>query len=253
MKTAPIALQLYTIREHLEKDFTDGVKKVAGMGYAGVETADFPGTTPAAASMLFKELGLEVVAAHSELPIGNQKNEVLDTMGALGCKRLVCPSLGRDLWSSIDGIKKAADLLNQGHEVASQNGMSVGFHNHWMEFERVNDRFAHEILRDYVHPDVFFEIDTYWVRVGGGDPVEVVRSLGRRAPLLHIKDGPGGQRAPQLAAGTGMMDIPAIVEAAGDSAEWLIVELDRCATDMLEAVQKSYAYLTEKGLAHGKK
>jgi sugar phosphate isomerase/epimerase len=252
MKTAPIALQLYTIRDFLSKDYAGGVKKVAGMGYAGVETAGFPGTTPDAARKLFQDLGLEVVAAHSALPIGDKKNEVLETMESLGCKRLVCPGLAHDLWSSMDGVKKAADLLNEGYEVAAQNGLSLGFHNHWIEFTKVDGKFAHEILREHVHPKVFFEVDTYWVRVGGGDPVEVVRSLGRRAPLLHIKDGPGEQHAPQLAVGTGVMNFSAIVEAAGECVEWMIVELDSCATDMLEAVQKSHAYLTGKGLAHGK-
>jgi hypothetical protein len=79
-----------------------------------------------------------------------------------------------------------------------------------------------------------------------------VRRLGWRAPLLHIKDGPGDQHSPQLAAGAGIMDIPAIVEAAGDHVEWMIVELDHCATDMMSAVEESLRYLTSKGLAHGK-
>ncbi len=252
MKPAPIALQLYTIRDVLAKDFNGGVKKIAEMGYAGVETAGFPGTNPAQAARLFKDLGLEVVAAHSALPLGEKKNEVLDTMNALGCKRLVCPGLRSELWSSLDGIKKAADLLNEAYEVAAQNSMSLGFHNHTVEFQKVGGKFAHEILVGYLHPDVFFEVDTYWVKVGGGDPVEVIRRLGWRAPLLHIKDGSGEHHAPQFAIGKGIMDFPAIVKAAGDCVEWMIVELDDCATEMLEAVQQSYAYLNGKGLAHGK-
>jgi sugar phosphate isomerase/epimerase len=252
MKTAPIALQLYTIRDFLAKDYVGGVKKIAEMGYAGVETAGFPGITLAAAAQLFKDLGLEIAGVHSGLPLGDKKNEVLDTMAVLGSKRMVCPSLGHDLWSSVDGIKKAADMLNEAYEVAAQNCMSLGFHNHWIEFSKVDGRFAHDILQEYLHPNVFFEVDTYWVKVGGGDPVEVVRKLGWRAPLLHIKDGPGRQQDPQVAAGSGIMDFPAIVKAAGDCPEWMIVELDGCATDMMEAVEKSYQYMVSNGLAHGK-
>ncbi len=252
MKTAPIALQLYTIRDLLAKDFTAGVKKIAEMGYAGVETAGFPGITPAAAAQLFKDLGLEIVAAHSGLPLGDKKNEVLDTLAALGCKRLVCPGLGHDLWSSVSGIQKAADMLNEAYDIARQNHLSLGFHNHSIEFQKVDGKFAHDILQEYLHPNIFFEVDTYWVKVGGGDPVEVVRKLGRRAPLLHIKDGPGDHQSPQTAIGAGIMDFPAIVEAAGSNPEWMIVELDACATDMMEAVRQSFQYMVSQGLAHGR-
>jgi hypothetical protein len=55
------------------------------------------------------------------------------------------------------------------------------------------------------------------------------------------------------ALGEGVVDIPSVVKAGAESTDWLIVELDRCATDMMEAVRKSYQYLIEKGLAPGNK
>jgi len=70
--------------------------------------------------------------------------------------------------------------------------------------------------------------------------------------MLHIKDGPAVVSEPHVAAGEGVMDIPGVVQAAKGTAEWLIVELDYCATDMLEAVQKSYRYLVGRNLARGK-
>jgi hypothetical protein len=51
--SAPIALQLYSLRELLNIDYAAGIRKVAEIGYAGVETAGFPGTTPQAAAQLF--------------------------------------------------------------------------------------------------------------------------------------------------------------------------------------------------------
>ena len=64
--TAPIALQLYTVRDALAKDFNGVIQQIADMGYIGVETAGFPGTTPQAAARLFKDLGLTVCSAHSQ-------------------------------------------------------------------------------------------------------------------------------------------------------------------------------------------
>jgi hypothetical protein len=55
------------------------------------------------------------------------------------------------------------------------------------------------------------------------------------------------------ALGEGVVDIPSVVAAGAGSTKWLIVELDHCATDMLEAVDKSYQYLIGKGLASGNK
>jgi sugar phosphate isomerase/epimerase len=91
---APIALQLYSLRELLAADYAAGVRKAAEIGYAGVETAGFPGTTPQAAAQLFQELGLTVCSAHSPLPLGDKQAEVLDTMAALGCSRLPLEATG---------------------------------------------------------------------------------------------------------------------------------------------------------------
>jgi len=71
--------------------------------------------------------------------------------------------------------------------------------------------------------------------------------------LLHLKDGPGNKEEPMTAVGGGIMDWPAVIGAAADTTEWVIVELDSCATDMTEAVAESYRYLTENGLATGNK
>jgi sugar phosphate isomerase/epimerase len=46
-----------------------------------------------------------------------------------------------------------------------------------------------------------------------------------------------------VAVGQGIMDWSAIIPAA-QAADWLIVELDRCATDILQAVEQSYRFLT---------
>ncbi len=250
--TAPIALQLYSIRDVLNEDFSGTIKKVAQMGYVGVETAGFPGTTPAKAAVLFKELGLQVCATHTPAPLGDAQDQTLRMMADLGAPRLVIPWQPPDLFDNKAGIQKVADILNESHEIGKSNGFSVGYHNHWGELRMVENRPALAWLLDLVAPEVFFEIDCYWVEVGGVDPVELVRQFGKRAPLLHIKDGSAVQGEPMVAVGDGTLDYHDIIGASQENAEWLIVELDKCATDVMEAVAKSQAYLTREGLAHGK-
>lgn len=251
--SAPIALQLYSLREALAQDYAAGVKKVAEMGYAGVETAGFPGTTPQAAGQLFKELGLQVAAAHAPLPVGEKQTEVLDTMRAIGCQHLVCAYQPKELFASIEGIRRVADTLNEAYAVARANGLSFSYHNHWAEFQTVGERKAFDILLEHLDPGVCLEVDTYWAKTAGVDPAAVVRKLGARAPLLHIKDGPCTHDTPMVAVGEGSVDISAIVQAGAGHTQWLIVELDRCATDMLTAVEKSCRYLVSQGLARGNK
>lgn len=240
-----IAIQLYSVRELANENYEATVRKVAGLGYRAVETAGFPGSSPEAAARLFKELGITVCSAHEPAPIGENKQRVLDTLEALGKPTLICTQIGPNDVKSMDTIKDLCDRLNQGYQVAKENGLRYGIHNHWWEFGMLDGKLIHSIMKEMLDPGIFFELDTYWIKVAGRDPAAVVRELGPRAPYLHIKDGPGVQQQPHVALGEGVVDIPAIVKAGGKNVEWLIFEMDSCATDVVEASRKSYDYLKQ--------
>ena len=98
---------------------------------------------------------------------------------------------------------------------------------------------------------MLLEVDTYWAAVGGQDPGAVPALLGRlgdRVRYLHVKDGPVTKDDPMTAVGAGRMPVAEIL-AACPSAEWHVVELDRCATDMLTAVRTASAGSPRHGLA----
>lgn len=249
---SPIALQLYSVRENLTQDFAATVRKVAEMGYAGVETAGFPGTTPVEAGKLFRELGLLVPGAHSPLPIGEQRDSVIAAMEAIGCQRIVSGGIGADKYQSLDSIKQAVENFNAAAEAARAHGMTFGIHNHWWEMGEIEGRWIFDILLSELDPDIFFEFDTYWIQATGVNAAEFVAKYGSRAPLLHIKDGPVEMGKPHVAVGDGAMDIQAVVKAGEKTTEWLIVELDSCATDMMTAVERSIQYLVKEGLGHGR-
>ncbi len=251
MKPA-IALQLYTLREIAADDFEGMVRMVAGMGYVGVEPAGFPGSNPEAAGKLFKELGLEVPSAHTALPLGDAKNEVLDAMAAIGCPRVVTGK-GADDFNSLDKIKETCDLFNEANAVVKAAGLTFGIHNHWWEYTPVDGVYPYQVMLERLDAGILLEIDTYWVQTAGCDVAAVVREVGDRGPLLHIKDGPCVKTEPMTAVGAGVMDFPTIVAAAGAVPQWLIVEQDRTAGDMVADVQASYTYLVGKGLARGNK
>jgi len=240
-----IGLQLYTVRHRIATDGYEAVvRQVAHLGFAGVETAGFPsGTTPADAAKLFKELGLTVIGAHAGLPLDERKNEILDTMAALDSPYLVLPYVSPDEVKSLDAIKALVDRLNEAQPIAAAAGLKLLVHNHSAEFLLVDGRPALEYVLEWADPDVLFELDTYWIKVAGIDPVAAVQKFGKRAPLLHIKDGTGIREDPQVVAGQGVMDIPAILKASGTNTEWAIFEADRVAGSSLEVCAKSYQYL----------
>jgi sugar phosphate isomerase/epimerase len=236
-----------------EQGFEKIVRQVADMGYVGVEPAGFPGTTPKAAGKLFRELGLAVPSAHIfPPPVGDKKQPALDMMAAIGSTHIISGK-GPDDFSTVDAIKTTCELFNEANANVKKAGMQFGIHNHWWEYLKVGDRYAYEIMLDLLDPDISFEIDTYWVQVAGPNPAEIVALMGARSPLLHIKDGPANKQEPMMPIGSGVLDWPSIIKAGGSHTEWLIVELDRCAVDMIEAVQQSYDYLVGEGLARGNK
>ena len=252
--TRPIALQLYTLRDQLARDFEGTIRRVAEIGYAGVETAHFPaGVSPAAAKALFDELGLAVCAAHAPLPLGDEGAAVLERMAALGSNRLVCAWLPPNEYATLGAAYRACDRLNQAAAVCAANGLRLGVHNHWFEFQPLGDTGLrpYEIWLERLDPRIFFELDAYWAEVGGVAPLAALERLGRRVELLHVKDGPAGSTQDDMTAvGAGALDYTTIIPAA-TAAEWLIVELDHCATDMLTAIEQSYRYLVDRGLGHG--
>lgn len=248
---APIALQLYTLREAAAVDYEATVRKVAEIGYVGVEPAGFPGTTVEAAKRLFNELGLQVCSAHLPLPVGDKQQESLETAEALGVMRVVA-GLGPDQFTTVDQIKASCDKFNEAGANCAEKGYSFGIHNHWWEFLEVDGKLVLDHMLEHLSPEVFFQIDAYWVQTAGPDPADIIARLGSRAPLIHVKDGPCTREADMLALGEGVTDFGRIAEAGAGTVDWWIVELDRCATDMMEAVEKSHAFLTRKGIARGR-
>jgi sugar phosphate isomerase/epimerase len=261
---AKIGLQLYTLRKEIEKDIRSTLKKVAYMGYEAVETAFWPkDITLKKAAAYLKEAGLPVSSAHIEIPVGEYKIKMLETAEAFGCKKMIWHGWPEDKrYSTPDGTKQLAEIYNEANYFAKANGLQFGLHNHWWEFRnKVGDRFVYEVLLELAEPDIFFEIDTYWVKVAGHNPADIVKKFGKRAPLLHIKDGPAkwndklpeDNPDPMTAVGKGTQNFPAIVNAANGCTEWMIVEMDKTETDVFIALQESYNYLTKNKLAKGRK
>ncbi len=250
----PISVQLYSLREEAKNDHMAVLKKLADIGYKGVEPfGNLFGMTPKEFCKVITDLGMVISSSHSPWTSVDNIEQAVETAGIFGVD-MVGSGFGPDAFKTLDAIKQTADTVNQICEKLKPSGLKLFMHNHYWEFEEVAGQLAYDHFAPLA-PDVLFEIDTYWASNFGANNVpEQVIKFKDRTPLLHIKDGPLMKDEPMTAAGQGKMDIPAVIQAADDSVlQWLIVELDRCATDMMTAVLESYKYLTEKKLADGNK
>lgn len=252
MKPASISVQLYSVREQAARDFPGVLEKIAAMGYAGVEFAGFHNMKPAELKKIVDRLGLKVSSAHMPMPTAENVKDLVDTAKTLGFSYIVT-GLGPDEFATREKTLAAADKFKAAAALLKGTGCRLGVHNHYWEFDKQFDgQYPHDVLMAAV-PDLLAQLDIYWVATGGADPAKVVAKAGARAPLLHIKDGPCNTKEAMTAVGKGKINWQPVLEAAAPHVEWLIVELDRCDTDMMQAVADSYRFLAKSGFGKGRK
>lgn len=253
MAQIPVALQLYTVRDELEKDFTGTLRKVAEMGYANVELAGFGGMSAIDLKATLDEFGLKAIGSHVGLNLleGDGLGKTIEDHKLIGVPYIVVPWLAPERRGDKASYLQLAETLNEIGETVKQGGQQLCYHNHNFEFDQVFDgKPALEILFDETDPDlVKAELDTYWVLFAGTDPVEFLGKYPGRFPLIHIKDMDKDDRS-FAPIGTGTLPLDRIVQAApAAGAKYLVVEQDRCKGPSLDAIRTSLGNLKAKGYA----
>jgi len=273
---AGLGVQLYSLGATTTNDLPGTIARIAALGFAAVEPVlstggseqvrEFvarlgPDLLPTATDVVALKRALDAhgmvtPSCHVHLPEGEQAQAVLDEQEQLGSTMLITPFLldpdsgSFEAFSDLDQIKKAADRFNRAAELARTRGMRVGYHNHsWEVATDFDGRSGLEVFYELCDPEVIAEIDVYWALVGGRDPVELVRALGDRVALLHVKDGDGGGELTSSALGTGVVDLPAVL-AAAPAAQLHIVELEGMDDDTIwPALDMSARYLVDHELS----
>jgi len=250
MMQVPIALQLYTVRDETAKDFVGTVKKVAALGYKGVEFAGFGGLTPQQLADLLAETGLKPAGMHISLDqFDANLDKIIQDCKAIGSKFAGVPFLPNDLRSA-QGYRQVAAKLNKYGAALKAEGLSLYYHNHAFEFEKIEGLRGIDILLAETDPSaVGFEVDVYWVKYGGDNPADFIKTYSGRFPLVHLKDmkGEGDQRT-FTEVGNGNIDFKPIFAAAeAQPLSWYIVEQDTCPGPSIESTKISIDNLTKWG------
>jgi len=182
----PIAIQLYSVRDELEKDFAGTLRKIKAFGYEGVEFAGLYGNQPSDVSKILKEIGLIPLSAHVPFTdLMADPEGVIDTYAGIGCKYIAIPYLTPEYRPNAEKFNEVIEGAGIIGKAAKKQGLKLLYHNHDFEFEKVNGKYALDVLYESVPADLLeTEIDTCWVNVGGENPSDYIRKYAGR-PAAH--------------------------------------------------------------------
>ena len=263
------AIQLYSVRDRMEKDPMGTIEQVALAGYHYIEVANHNtikdkgigfGVPADKMKDMLDRLGVRVISAHLD-PF-----EDLDALGdyqhTIGNSNVV---YSRDFYHNRQEVLDRAYWLNKTGEECAKRGLTFFYHNHFHEFLSFDGEMIMDTLAENTDPAlVNFELDTFWILRGGQDPAAMIKRYGKRVTLLHQKDFAAGFEADMdmtkkaacgqyidrsfydkyeipesfVEIGTGIMDIQGIIDA-GSYVDYIILEQDHSRLDSLESVRVS--------------
>jgi sugar phosphate isomerase/epimerase len=254
MSELMIALQMYTIREHLKTkaDFIASVKKVAEIGYTAIELAGLPADlSDEEAKSICDEHGLKIISAHIVMDAFDADFEgavtKLKTWGAELVAMPVPPAWVRETGDYL----KFAQLSDALGARLAVNGITLSYHNHSFEFQKYDGELGFETIYDNSNPNnLKAQLDVCWLQRGGGAVVNYINKFAGRMPTIHFKDFTIVDNDLYLApVGEGNLDWNNIIAASKQSgAHYAIVEQDDTHGDAFGAIASSYNFLKSKGL-----
>lgn len=252
MKIQQVAAQLYTVRDHTKTlpDLVTTLRKLRKTGYRAAQVSAVGPIPDADIAKACRDEGVTICATHEPGDvILNAPEKIVERLNALGCRHTAYPSPAGVPLDTLDDVMRLATRLNAAGRTLHENGKTLSYHNHNMEFRRYSGRLMLDVLFARTDPRYLqAEPDTYWVQYGGGDPVELCRRLKGRLPLLHIKDyvTRANNRPDFAEVGYGNLDWRRIVQAADASGcEWYIVEQDTTPGDPFDSLRMSYDYIRQ--------
>ncbi|MEO8597278.1 MAG: sugar phosphate isomerase/epimerase [Candidatus Solibacter sp.] len=253
-----IGFQVYTVRSLMPQKAQETLTAIRAAGYREIEGtyAGFDAIWPAVESS-----GLQPVSMHLDSKMVTQgKPEdlvpVMDGLKKKGFRYAVMPYVPEPERGGPDVMKALAEKCNQAAEKARAAGLKFCYHNHAFEFagEKGNTLFD-VLLANTDKKLVGIELDLFWVSVAGNDPVEMLRKLAGRVPLVHLKDKARDtpvqykESVPPATfqeVGSGVLDWPNILRAAAAAkVEHYFVEQDRTPGNPVDSLRQSFQFVSK--------
>lgn len=189
MKHIPICLQLFSVREELAKDFEGTLAAVKAMGYDGVEFFGAYEKDPSYYKKAASNAGLLIAGWHTQYAAvaPDRLNDTIAFNKALCNEFVVVPALPKDLCRSIADWEAVADRFNEISAVLRQNGLRLGYHNHAVEFAKIDGVTPWYAFFDRADKEIIMQLDTGNAMSGGANVEQVLARYPGRSWSIHIK------------------------------------------------------------------
>ncbi len=251
-----IGIQLYTIRDAMAQDVVGTLKQVADIGYKHLELAGFNngmfyGYSPSEFKTIVNDLGMKIVSSHTGVEVKgvdtSNVEAIAEAHAELGVEYCVQPWLVEERRVSADSYRQFVAELNAIGEVMKNYGIRFAYHNHDFEFHQVDGLIPFtDIFMPESNPDFLtFEIDNYWVKRAGFDPIEVMKQFPGRFELWHIKDMEASEDQFFAPVGEGVIDYKEIFKVKDVAGmKYFFVEQDATRDGKaMEAITTSFSNL----------
>lgn len=245
-----IGIQLYTIRDLVNKDFEGTLKTLSQIGYNSVEAAGYSNRKfynyePKDYHKICRDYGILPLSSHSGINSENAETVIEDTVQA-GMSYLVLPSIPKEKRQTLDDYRQLADDFNRIGELCNKSGLKFGYHNHAFEFEKIEGQVPYDVLLERTDPDCcFMQVDFYWMVYGGFDPMDYFRRFPGRFELWHVKDMDSSEQRESIEIGEGVIDFPGLFKKKKKAGmKYFFLEQEEFKMDMVESITMSYEYLT---------
>lgn len=258
-------LQLYTVRDAMQKDPKGTLARVADIGYKEMEGATYTGTElyygmkPAEFTKVLNNNGLTIPSSHyllgsrkmnGEYPKGtilHDWDRAVEDAAKVGQEFMVCAYLFDTERETIDDYKRIAEHFNKAGEACKKAGIQFCYHNHNFEFQMMEGQIPYQVLLNNTDKDlVKMEMDIYWVIKGNHDPVALFKEHPGRFPLWHVKDMDNTSKHFFTEVGNGIIDFKRVFAHADQAGlKHFFVEQDECPGSPFDSINQSINYLNK--------
>ncbi|GAC1430349.1 MAG: sugar phosphate isomerase/epimerase [Chitinophagaceae bacterium] len=251
-----IGLQLYSFRNEFKKDVPGTLQKINQMGIRQIEGGGTYGMPLDAFKQLLAKNKLTMISVGADYKdLETNVQAVVTNAKAYGAKYVMCAWVPHNGSFTIDDANKAIEVFNKAGKILKENGISFCYHAHGYEFRPYNNETLFDYMAKKMNPAYAnFEMDVFWVKHPGQEPVALLKKYPGRFPLMHLKDRkpgtPGNQDGKaddesNVVLGAGDVGIAVIMKVAKKyGVKYFFIE-DESPRSM-EQVPQSLAFL--KGL-----
>lgn len=249
-----IGVQLYTFRNEFKTDVPGTLEKISKMGLKIVEGGGTYGMPMNEYKKLLVKNDLKIVSIGADFgKLESGLDSVIAEAKFFGARYVVCfwiPHKGNDF--TIDDVNKAITVFNKAGKTLKENGLSFCYHPHGYEFRQNNnetlfDHLVKSTNKEYVN----YEMDVFWIKHPGQDPLALLKKYPDRFKLMHLKDRKKGTEGNQFGTaddetnvvlGIGDIDIAGLIrEARKLKIKYLFIEDE--SSHAMEQVPQSIRFI----------